>query len=40
MIGEYWAVVLMVAGALGAFDYPKLAWITVFIAGLLSVLPM
>ena len=40
MIAQHWPLVLMVAGALGAFDYPKLAWVALFIAGLLSVLPV
>lgn len=39
-MAHYWPVILMVAGALGAFDYPKLAWVALFIAGLLSVFPI
>lgn len=31
-------VILLIAGALGALDHGKLAWITVFIYALLSLL--
>lgn len=40
MIANYWPVILMVAGALGGFGYSKLAWVALFIAGLLAVLPV
>ena len=40
MIGNYWPVILMIAGALGAFDYGKLAWVALFIAGLVAILPI
>lgn len=40
MIGQYWAVALIIAGILGAVGQSLLAWIVILIAGLLSVLPV
>lgn len=40
MFSNYWPAILMVAGVLGISDYPKLAWIVLFVAGLVAILPV
>lgn len=38
MIGQYWPLVFVIAGILGAVGQNLLAWVAILIAGLLSLL--